>query len=127
MHDTDVLIREALEAGARGFLLTSDVRRFLVAAVGSLASHNPFFTGTVSETLLGTYLARSKAEDVLTVKEKSVLRLIAEGHPNREIAEILTVSLKTVESYRASLLHKLKADSTAALIRYAVRSKLIDA
>jgi DNA-binding NarL/FixJ family response regulator len=127
MHDADALIREALEAGARGFLLKSDAKRFLVAAVESLASHNPFFTGRVSETLLGTYLAKAHPQDLLTVKEKAVLRLIAEGHPNREISEILGVSAKTIESHRASLLKKLKADSTAALIRYAVRSKLIDA
>ena len=58
MHDTATLVREVLEAGARGFLLKSDARRFLIAAVESLAAHKPFFTSQVSETLLETYLAK---------------------------------------------------------------------
>jgi DNA-binding NarL/FixJ family response regulator len=122
------LVREALEAGARGFLLKSDAKRFLVAAVESLAAHNPFFTGKVSEALLGTYLSKApEAQELLTAREKSVLQLIAEGHPNREIAKVLSISLKTVETHRASVLKKLNADSTAALVRYAIRNKLVQA
>src|SRR3954463_14768295 len=58
MHDTEALIRDVLEAGARGFLLKSDAKRFLISAVETLAAHKPFFTGMVSEALLGTYLAK---------------------------------------------------------------------
>ena len=58
MHDTDALVRDALEAGARGFLLKSDAKRFLISAVETLAVHKPFFTAKVSETLLDTYLAK---------------------------------------------------------------------
>jgi DNA-binding NarL/FixJ family response regulator len=128
MHDTSTLVREVLEAGARGFLLKSDARRFLIAAVESLAAHKPFFTGKVSETLLETYLAKGAAADsVLTAREKSVVQLIAEGETNRKIAEILSISLKTVETHRASAMRKLNLDTTAALIRYAVRNKLVEA
>jgi DNA-binding NarL/FixJ family response regulator len=128
MHDTATLVREVLEAGARGFLLKSDARRFLIAAVESLAAHKPFFTGKVSEALLETYLAKGAAPDsVLTAREKSVVQLIAEGQTNRKIADVLSISLKTVETHRASAMHKLNLDTTAALIRYAIRNKLVEA
>src|SRR5215218_8344160 len=83
MHDTATLVREVLEAGAKGFLLKSDARRLLIAAVESLAAHKPFFTGKVSETLLETYLEKKSGPDaVLTSREKSVMQLIAEGRTN---------------------------------------------
>lgn len=128
MHDTAALVREVLEAGAKGFVLKSDARKFLIAAVESLAAHKPFFTGKVSETLLETYLAKGSAmESVLTSRERSVVQLIAEGQTNKKIADILSISLKTVETHRASAMRKLNLDTTAALIRYAIRNKLVEA
>ena len=80
MHDTDSLVRDVLEAGARGFLLKSDARQFLISAVESLAAHKPFFTGKVSETLLETYLSRgSTTESALSAREKAVVQLISRG------------------------------------------------
>jgi len=128
MHDTDTLVREVLEAGARGFLLKSDARKFLIAAVESLVAHKPFFTGMVSETLLESYLAkRAEAKELLTARERSVIQLIAEGQTNRNIADILGISSKTVETHRASAMRKLNLDTTAALIRYAIRNKIVEA
>src|SRR5215203_2237589 len=116
MHDTATLVREVLEAGARGFLLKSDARKFLIAAVESLVAHKPFFTGMVSETLLESYLAkRAEAKELLTARERSVIQLIAEGQTNRNIADILGISSKTVETHRASAMRKLNLDTTAAL------------
>jgi DNA-binding NarL/FixJ family response regulator len=127
MHDTATLVREVLEAGAKGFLLKSDARKFLIAAVESLAAHKPFFTGKVSEALLQTYLAKGTAPaSVLTSREKAVVQLIAEGQTNKRIADVLRVSVKTVETQRASALRKLNLDTTAALIRYAIRNKLVE-
>lgn len=128
MHDTDTLVRDVLEAGARGFLLKSDASRFLISAVESLAAHKPFFTGKVSETLLENFLSKGpRASDgALTPRERSVVQLVAEGRPNRAIAEVLSISLKTVEMHRASALKKLNVDSTAALIRYAIKNKLVE-
>ena len=127
MHDTATLVREVLEAGAKGFLLKSDARKFLIAAVECLAAHKPFFTGKVSETLLETYLAKGTATDsVLTSREKSVVQLIAEGRTNKEMADILSIGLKTVETHRATAMRKLNLDTTAALIRYAIRNKIIE-
>jgi DNA-binding NarL/FixJ family response regulator len=128
MHDSDCLVREVLESGARGFLLKSDARRFLISAVETLSDHKPFFTGKVAEALLENYLLKGPraSEGALTAREKSVIQLIAEGRPNRKIAEVLSISVKSVEMYRASALKKLNADSTAALIRYAIKNKLVE-
>jgi len=128
MHDTATLVREVLEAGAKGFLLKSDAKKFLIAAVESLAAHKPFFTGKVSEALLASYLSSGKTSDsFLTAREKSVVQLIAEGQTNKKIAEVLSISPKTVETHRATAMRKLNVDTTAALIRYAIRNKLIEA
>ncbi|WP_046867924.1 response regulator [Microvirga massiliensis] len=128
MHDTATLVREVLEAGARGFLLKSDAKRFLVAAVESLADHKPFFTSKVSEALLESFLAQGSGAtaSLLTSRETAVVQLIAEGHTNKRIAEVLSLSLKTVETHRATAMRKLNLDTTAALIRYAIRNKLVE-
>ena len=121
-------MREVLEAGAKGFLLKSDARKFLIAAVESLVAHKPFFTGKVSETLLESYLAkRADTEELLTARERSVIQLISEGQTNKKIADLLSISQKTVETHRASAMRKLNLDTTAALIRYAIRNKIVEA
>ena len=126
MHDSDSLVRELLEAGARGYLLKSDATKFLLAAVESLAAHKPFFTGKISETLLGNFLVKRPGGDTLTSRERMVVQLIAEGYTNKGMGEILNLSMKTIEAHRASALRKLNLTSTAALVRYAVRNKLVD-
>jgi DNA-binding NarL/FixJ family response regulator len=127
MHDRETLIHQLLEAGARGYLLKSDVRRSLIAAVEALAEHRPFFTGKISEAMLAAYLAKDRrSESLLTSREREVVQLIAEGRSNKIVADILHISLKTVETHRASAMRKLGASSTAALVRYAVRNKLVE-
>jgi DNA-binding NarL/FixJ family response regulator len=126
MHDSDDVVLDLLSAGAKGYLLKSDARKFLIAAVEALAGHKPFFTGKVSEALLETYLAKHRDGDgVLSAREKGVVQLIAEGNSNKKVAEILAISLKTVETHRATAMRKLNLASTAALVRYAVRNKLV--
>jgi DNA-binding NarL/FixJ family response regulator len=127
MHENEALLRELLAAGARGYLLKSDARKFLIAAVESLSHHKPFFTGSVSETLLNAYLARGHVADgALTTRDRSVVQLIAEGYSNKQAAQILGVNLKTVESHRASAMRKVNVNSTATLVRYAIRNKLVE-
>jgi DNA-binding NarL/FixJ family response regulator len=127
MHESEPLIRELLEAGARGYLLKSDARRFLMAAVEALAHHQPFFTGRVSETLLSAYLAnRAPPGDLLTPRERNVVQLVAEGRSNKEAASLLGINLKTIETHRATAMRKIKANSTADLVRYAIRNKLVE-
>ena len=128
IHDTDALVGDLLEAGARAYLLKSDANQFLIAAVEALADHQPFFTRQVSEHLLNSFLTvnRLKHDGALSPRERLIVQLIAEGHGNKEIGEILNLSPKTIESHRASAMRKLSLKSTAALIRYAVRNKLVD-
>lgn len=127
MHDNETLIESLLRAGARGYLIKSDAQHYLVEAIESLAIHKPFFTSRVSEALLETFLTKpSRAGSVLTSRERSVMQLIVEGHSNRQSAEILKISIKTVETHRAAIMRKLNLSSSADLVRYAVRNKLVE-
>ncbi len=128
MHENEEIIGDLLAAGAKGYLLKSDARQLLVTAVESLAEHRPFFTGKVSEALLETYVSKYReGRHVLTARERRVVQLIAEGHSNKSIADLLSLSAKTVETHRSSAMRKLNLRSTAALVRYAVRNKLVEA
>jgi DNA-binding NarL/FixJ family response regulator len=128
MHDNDMVVQEVLKAGAHGYLLKTDARRYVIAAIEALASHRPFFTGKVSEALLGSFLTGARgSESTLTNRERSVAQLIAEGHSNKQIAQLLNISIKTVETHRASIMRKLKLSSSAGLVRYAIRNKLVEA
>jgi DNA-binding NarL/FixJ family response regulator len=126
MHDNNSLIHDLLQAGALGYLLKSDAKRLLLTAVETVAGHKPFFTGMVSETLLQSFLTNGN-DSPLTARERSVLQLIAEGHSNKKIASILNLSVKTVETHRRAVHSKLNIHSTAGLVRYAIRNKIIDA
>jgi DNA-binding NarL/FixJ family response regulator len=126
MHDNDTLLRDLLRAGARGYLLKSDAERYLFAAVEALSAHKPFFTDKASETLLDTFLRAKPKDDVLTNRERSIVQLVAEGHSNKVIASVLNISVKTVETHRATIMRKLSLTSSAALVRYAVRNRLVE-
>ncbi len=127
-HDNEALLRNILEAGVRGYLLKSDATLYLTQAVEALEHHQPFFTKTVSDMLVSSYLAKSDASpSILTSRETAVVKLVAEGHSNKETAAILGLSEKTVESHRSASMRKLDAKSTAALVRYAIRNRLIEA
>ena len=129
MHDREELIMEVLRAGVRGFVLKSDAEKHLLAALDALSLRRPYFSGAVSETLLDRFLG-AKPEPTassLTHREREVVQLIAEGRINKEIAHKLEISVKTVETHRASAMHKLKLRTTADLVRYAVRNGIVQA
>ncbi len=132
-HQTDELIREVFEAGAKSFIFKSDAQRFLVEAIQSLSQHKPFFTDKVSEVLFAGILDRSGAKSQagktskrLTAREREIVQLVAEGKSNKEAAEVLGISVRTAETHRASILRKLGLDSVADLVRYAIRNKIIE-
>ena len=128
MHDSETLVGEVLDAGARAYLLKSDAKEHLISAIVALAVHKPFFSGRVSEELLETYLLAQKGRlgAVLSPRERIVVQLIAEGHTNKEISAILNLSIKTIESHRAAAMRKLNLTSTAGVVRYAVRNRLVE-
>jgi DNA-binding NarL/FixJ family response regulator len=128
MHDNETLIHELLKAGARGYVVKTEAKQDLLAAIEALASHKPFFSARISEALLKSFLMKpSPLRSPLTNRERSVLQLIAEGHKSKEIAALLGISLKTVETHRASVMQKLDVHSQARLVRYAVRNNIVEA
>jgi DNA-binding NarL/FixJ family response regulator len=128
MYDNETLILDLLQAGARGYLLKSDANRHLISAIEALSIHQPYFTSDVTEALLRSSTARPGREgSALTGREREVVQLIAEGHSNKATARMLGISLKTVETHRSAAMRKLNISSSAALVRYAVRNKLVEA
>jgi DNA-binding NarL/FixJ family response regulator len=127
IHDDEMLVRELLSAGARGYLLKSDCSYQLIDAIGALAVHEPFFSAKVSDVLLHSFLTRScRKELVLNDGEKSIV-LIAQGHTNKEIARLLNVNDDAVETRRSAIMRKLDVSSSAGIVRYAVRAGLVQA
>ncbi|MBI2821008.1 MAG: response regulator transcription factor [Acidobacteria bacterium] len=133
MHDSEDLVREVLDAGARGYVLKSDAGRNLVAAVNALCQHKPFFTSKVSELVLQGYLKRGSrpaAKELprsrLTPREREIVQLLSEGKSNKEIAVALGISVKTAETHRANIMNKLGLHSVTDLVRYAVRNKMVE-
>ena len=125
-HENEIIMREAFSAGARGYLLKTEAEQELVVAIETLAAHRPYLTSKAMEALLAVFLTDAQPAQVLTARERSVVQLVAEGHSNKQIAQVLSISIKTVESHRSAIMHKLGLTSTAALVRYAVRHKLIE-
>jgi DNA-binding NarL/FixJ family response regulator len=127
MHENEELLTEAILAGVRGFLFKSDAGKHLISAIEALLEGKPYFTGVLMEKLLHHYQSnkQNKADILLTPREQGVVQLIAEGHTNRSISGILKLSVKTVETHRASAMRKLGMSSTADLVRYAIRKKLV--
>ena len=124
--EDEALIYDALAAGARAYLFKSDPHFHLTAAVACLAVHRPFFIERVSNRLMQSVLARRPQKEALTGRQRAVLKLIAEGYTNREITTFLGISVKTVETHRAAIMRKLDLSSLAALVRYAVRNKIVE-
>ncbi len=131
MHESEELIREVLAAGARGYLLKSDAVRQLVPAVESLSQKRLFFAGRVSEVLLDGFLKGGQTipagpvPERLTSREREIVQLLAEGKSNKQIAHLLDLSVKTVETHRTAAMRKLDLKSLPDLVRYAVRMQII--
>ena len=124
-HHSEQLIEQLFEAGAKSYIQKSDAGRYLVAAIKALAEHKPYFTPEISNVLFAKFSSPGTHE--LTPREKEIIRLLAGGSSNKEIALALGISVRTAETHRANLMHKLGVDSLAALVRYAVRNHIIDA
>lgn len=129
MHDSEVLIQEVLEAGARGYILKDDADRNLIAAVDALRRHKPYLSSRVSKAFSKTVLppGADSASDRrrLTPREREIVQLLAEGKSNKEIAGFLNISVKTAETHRANVMLKLNFHSITELVRYAVRNHII--
>jgi two-component system response regulator NreC len=131
MYSDDVYITQALQAGAQGFVLKDSADADLVRAVTNLAAGKSHFSPAVSKVVLNDYVRHLSERgvtdrfDALSEREREVFQLIAEGHSNKDIANLLHVSPGTVETHRARIMEKLDLHSAAEIVLYAVRKGVI--
>jgi DNA-binding NarL/FixJ family response regulator len=127
MHETEKVILDVLDAGARGVVLKSDAGENLVAAVESITKGRRFFTSRVAETVVEAVADSTEPPGpiALTSREREVVQLLAEGKSNKEVADRLGISARTAEGHRGEIMRKLKLGSLAALIRYAIRNGIV--
>lgn len=132
MDESPQLMRELLQAGARGYIFKSDVDRDLLAAVGSLARHFPHFTSKVAQMMLEDYqkgksVTQPKPSSApLTPRQMEVARLLAQGKTNKEVAVELGISVKTAETHRAIIMRRMGFHSFSDLVRYAISTHMIE-
>jgi DNA-binding NarL/FixJ family response regulator len=132
MHESDQMVRRVLDAGARGYVLKSDIATHLVKAVKDVSAGKLFLTPRVSDIVLKGFLKTGNQPDPTahlrarpTPRELEIIRLLAVGKPNKKIAAELGITLRTVETHRAKIMLKLGLHSLAELIHYAIRHKIV--
>jgi DNA-binding NarL/FixJ family response regulator len=126
IHTADQYVLEALQAGVRGYVLKSQATAELVQAIQEVIRGGRYLSPGISEAVVQAYLAKTGLpSDPLSPREREVLQLIAEGKATKDIAGLLGVSVKTIESHRVRLMEKLDIRQTAGLVRYAIRRGLI--
>lgn len=131
MHNEEARIREALKAGAMGYILKSTSMAELMEAIETVSKGEPYFTREVSAKIMNQLVRGRESEKSdklsrLTNREKEILKLISEEFTNHEIAEKLFISPRTVDTHRRNLIQKLQAKNTAGLVRYAIRHKIAE-
>jgi DNA-binding NarL/FixJ family response regulator len=131
MHADEAYVSQALRAGARGYLLKDSAGTELIRAVSAVAAGKSFFSPAVAKVMLDDYVQRLSDKgvddryDLLSEREREILQLVAEGHSSKGVAELLSISPATVETHRAHILQKLDVHSTAELVLFAVRRRII--
>jgi DNA-binding NarL/FixJ family response regulator len=132
-HEDSDLIQSVFDAGIRAYIFKSQARTHLVPAVTALLARKPYLTSHISEVLFRRFEQQAtgsekegRADAALTAREREIIQLLAEGRSNKEVASDLSISIKTVETHRASIMRKLNLDSLSDLVRYAIRNKIIE-
>jgi DNA-binding NarL/FixJ family response regulator len=131
IHESDHYVLEAFEAGADGYCLKDAGRNELMMAVDSVLQGKRYISPSISDSVLEGYLSGSKklksktAWDTITQREREVLKLLGEGYQNKEISDMLHISVKTVEKHRANIMNKLDLHNAAALTAFAIEHGLV--
>jgi len=131
MHSDEAYITQALQAGAKGYLLKDSADTDLIRAISDVAAGRSFFSPAVARVMLDDYVKHLADKGIvdryqaLSEREREIFQLIAEGHSNREVADLLSISPATVETHRAHILQKLDLHNTAEVVLYAVRRGVI--
>jgi DNA-binding NarL/FixJ family response regulator len=131
MHSDPAFIMPALQAGARGYLLKDSADTDLIRGVAAVAAGKSFFSPVAAKVMLDDYLRHLAQKGIvdpyeaLSEREREIFQLIAEGHSNKEVAELLSIAVTTVETHRAHILQKLDIHNTAELVLCAVRRGIV--
>jgi DNA-binding NarL/FixJ family response regulator len=126
-NETEEVLRQVFQTGARGYLLKGEANKHLIPALEMLRKHRTYFSSKVSEMIFsGSLQGRMGTEEgTLTPRERETVQLIADGKSNKEVASIFGISVKTVETHRATIMRKLRLDSVAGLVKYAIRNGIV--
>lgn len=125
-HDEDQYVTEALRAGVKGYVLKKQAATDLVDAIRQACRSEVYLSPGISRAVVKAYLSKEElAAEPLTARERQVLQLVGEGKSTKDVASILGISVKTAESHRSRLMHKLDIHETASLVRYAIRRGLV--
>ena len=132
-QETEELVHDVFDSGARSYIMKTDAADHLIDAIKALSEHKHFFTSRISEIVFARYIQEkgtlegAPEKSRITDREREIVQLLAEGNSSKEIATILGISVRTVETHRAAIMKKLGLKSFSELIRYAVRNKIIEA
>jgi DNA-binding NarL/FixJ family response regulator len=132
MHYSDQIVRDIMDTGIRGYLIKSDTGRDLSKALENLATHKPFYSSRVSDVIanpprrdLASETKKNRSR--VTSREGEIIQILSEGKSSKEAAVALNISVKTVETHRANIMRKLELHSVSELVRYAIRTQIIEA
>ncbi len=129
MHDSEQLARSVLDAGARGYIAKSDTARDLVIAIEALRRNKTFFTPKVDQLVLDSFLrsesTKKTLQNPLTSRQREIVQLLTEGRSSKEVATLLNLSIKTIETHRANIMKRFHCHSFSDLVFYALRNSII--
>jgi len=126
MHKSEEILAEAFESGAMGYVLKENAFEELIKAIHAVMGGKIYVSSVLSQTLLHGFLANERRGKDLSVREREILKLLAEGYSNKEISEMLMISTKTVETHRANIMRKNNFKNITELVLYAARNHLIE-
>ncbi|MFT0800036.1 response regulator transcription factor [Bacillus swezeyi] len=128
IHDEEIFVHKAIEVGAHGYILKNSHCQLLYHAIVEVYRGRHFYKTSVSQDIIRQWLnsESKKLPSILTVREKEIVRLIVLGYTNKEIADKLSISVKTVENHKTNIMQKLELDSKHELIQYAIKNKYLD-
>jgi DNA-binding NarL/FixJ family response regulator len=126
MHKSEEIIAEAFESGAKGYVLKENALEELVKAIHTVNDGKVYVSSELAPTLLHGFLSNERRGSDLSVREREILKLLAEGYSNKEISDMLMISIKTVETHRANIMRKNNFKNITELVLYAARNHLIE-
>lgn len=126
MHKSEEILAEAFESGAKGYVLKENAFEELIKAIHTVMNGKIYVSSELSPTLLHGFLSNERRGSDLSVREREILKLLAEGYSNKEISDMLVISVKTVETHRANIMRKNNFKNITELVLYAARNHLIE-